>query len=178
MEARGSSVVTGSWERALKFWNLDSGQETVTVHGTPYDVCCVSISSSFIAAGTDEGGFFAWDAQTFELLRAIDGRNKSDVFCSPFVGESHVPTASADQSILLTDVRTGALVHLFKLDFRIFDAAISNVTGEGNGPRRSHFCLPLLESTGTIFYRSQSAGVQSMVENQTGHQGGIDVQVA
>lgn len=72
MAAHSRSVVTGSWEGALKVWNADSGQETATVLGTPYDISCVFISAAFIAAGTVEGDFFVWDAQTFDFLCAND----------------------------------------------------------------------------------------------------------
>lgn len=59
------------------------------------------------------------------MTRHVRGRHKSDVFCSLFVGESQVLTASADQRTILTDVRTGALVRRVNCDFRIFDAAIA-----------------------------------------------------
>lgn len=142
MATHGHRLVTAAGRKA-KVWDLDTREVYGVLDAHAEAVLGVSMDGNHIVTTTgltgpdlqnsDEatiaemanGGLYVWDARTLALLRKVS--NAHDAFiCSPTIlGDRHVLTASADESIAITDMATGALVQKIDLGFEVRRAVVT-----------------------------------------------------
>lgn len=131
IDARGHRMVTGSFDKSAKVWDVDTREVIATLHptdatGTRRALASVSISSRHIVCSAGSL-VFVWDADTFALLHAFDeSHHKNHVFSVLILGDRHLLTVSADQSILVTDLVTGTPVHRLVLDYMVVHGTVTS----------------------------------------------------
>jgi len=73
----GKRIVSGSWDKTLKVWDAQTGQETLTLKGHSNTVNSVSFSpdGKRIVSGSYDNTLKVWDAQTGQETLTIDGHS-------------------------------------------------------------------------------------------------------
>ena len=76
----GRSLVSGSHDTTVKFWDMQTGGVIKTFHGHTSWVCSVSISADCtrIASGSEAGTIHLWDIQTGECYQTIKQEGSVD----------------------------------------------------------------------------------------------------
>ena len=81
----GKQVVSGSFDKSVKLWNVETGTElsTMTVDSGPFGVTAISFSpkGDMIAAGCANGKIYFFDAQSGEVKRALRGHSEDNTEC-------------------------------------------------------------------------------------------------
>lgn len=105
-------VISASWDKTLRVWDIASGQEVATLHNTNTYCHCAAIShdGGHIVAGRDDGNLEIWNLNRGILERTINAHDRSvqDVAISPS-GHS-IFSASSDGLIKQWHFETGILL--------------------------------------------------------------------
>ena len=81
----GTTLASGSYDGAVKLWNIATGQELRTLAGHGNNVHCVAFSPDgrTLASASDDGAVKLWDTQTGRELR-ISNAHGENVRCTAF----------------------------------------------------------------------------------------------
>lgn len=98
----GRYIVSGGGDRTVRMWDLDSGQNSITL-SIEDGVTCVAISpkGNLIAAGSLDRGLRVWDALTGYLIKRIEGHTDSIYSIAFALHSEHLISASLDKTIRL-----------------------------------------------------------------------------
>lgn len=108
----GQTIVSGSRDKTIKVWNLETGTEIRTLQGHLDAVNAVAFSDrgNLIASGSSDKTISIWDLQTGESLRTLYGHsdNVDSVIFSPD-GQT-LASSSGNKIILIWDLVTGEVI--------------------------------------------------------------------
>merc|ERR550514_1254287 len=78
----GRRIVSASWDKTLKVWDVATGKCVATLEGHSNDVNCVAISPDGrrIVSGSDDETLKVWDVATGECVATLEGHS-NDVRC-------------------------------------------------------------------------------------------------
>jgi eukaryotic-like serine/threonine-protein kinase len=107
----GKRLVSTGWDRALRFWEVETGKLVSTqTHTEPLTAVAVSMDGRRIATGTTSGPVLLWDAGAGIRLTSLVGHAVPSGALS-FLPDSHgllsAPTDGEDAVALLWDIDTG-----------------------------------------------------------------------
>ncbi|MDE0636041.1 MAG: T9SS type A sorting domain-containing protein, partial [Candidatus Poribacteria bacterium] len=112
----GKTIASGSFDRTIRLWEVDTGAHLRTLKEHARDVRSVSFSpdGKTIASGSFEGPIHLWEANTGAHLRTLEGHawGVNSVSFSP--DGKTIASGSFDRTIRLWEVDTGA--HLRTLE--------------------------------------------------------------
>jgi len=105
-----SYVVSAGWDRVLKLWRPDTGEELMTLEGHREDVkaCAVAPDGSYIASADSFGEVKLWNPITGEELRTFKGHRRGVNGCAVAPDGRFVVTAGEDKTLKLWDPVSGA----------------------------------------------------------------------
>ncbi|KAJ3216575.1 hypothetical protein HDU67_009269 [Dinochytrium kinnereticum] len=98
-------IVSGSRDRTVKFWNLETLQCEKTLRGHAGSVLCLQYDSRFIVTGSSDSTIIVWDFATGERLRVLVGHT-SPVLDVRFNGDLIV-SCSKDCTIKIWSLHDG-----------------------------------------------------------------------
>ncbi len=107
----GETLVSGSYDKTIKLWNVGTGKEICTLTGHNDIVTSVSFSpdGETVASGSVDSTIKLWDVKTEKEIRTLTGHNKgiTSVSFSPD-GETLASGSNdkTDKTIKLWDVKT------------------------------------------------------------------------
>ncbi|MBV9689061.1 MAG: TIR domain-containing protein [Ktedonobacteraceae bacterium] len=108
----GQSLVSGSWDKTIKVWNVQTGHLLRSLKGHTGSVWSVVISpdGQSLVSGSGDKTIKVWNVQTGNLLRSLKGHTDavSSIAISPD-GQILV-SGSEDETIKVWNVRTGDLL--------------------------------------------------------------------
>ena len=103
----GTLLVSGSYDKTVNIWDIQTGWTIKTLHGHTDLVYSVSISQNctMIASGSADKTIRLWDVQTGECCHVIDGHNDSvnSVSFSPMNSQLLI-SASYDNTVWQWDI--------------------------------------------------------------------------
>ncbi len=112
----GHILVTGSWDKTLKVWNVATGQLLRTLMGHQEAVWSVAVSTDgkTLASGSSDQEIKIWNLPTGQLIHTLGGHSSwvAAVALSPD-GEL-VISGSSDKTIKVWSLRSGELIHTLK----------------------------------------------------------------
>ena len=114
----GTKVVSGSSDKTVRIWDINTGELLKTLEGHTYNVNSVAITpdGTKVVSGSSDKTVRIWDINTGELLKTLEGH--TDIVGSVVVtcdGEKVVSGAwSHDNTIRVWDLNTGDLICKFK----------------------------------------------------------------
>ncbi len=140
----GRHVVSGSRDKTLKLWDLDTRQYLQTFKGHPEQVTAVTVTPDgrFIISGSCDNTLRLWELASGELLETFEGHKDRVSALGIAPDGQHVVSASWDQTLRLWDISTGKCLRVFKgHQDQVTTAAItpdgqSIVSGSEDGTRR------------------------------------------
>ncbi|MEX0270623.1 NB-ARC domain-containing protein [Leptolyngbyaceae cyanobacterium UHCC 1019] len=127
----GCTLTSGSGDRTLKCWDVQTGQLLRTLRGHHNRIWSVAVSPEGhqIASGSEDKTLKLWDSQTGQCLRTLHGYHNTTFPIAIFPNATSPPTLltfSEDHQVRFWDVQTGhcqKTLHLPPQD--IFHAALS-----------------------------------------------------
>jgi WD40 repeat protein len=105
-------LISGSADKTIKFWNIQTGQCIRTLNGHENDVRCFQmVGNEILLSGSDDKTIKVWLVKTFELMNTMTGHNGS-VYCLQLIinrstKETLVLSGSADETIKIWRFKTG-----------------------------------------------------------------------
>ncbi|TAG95056.1 MAG: WD40 repeat domain-containing protein [Oscillatoriales cyanobacterium] len=113
----GKTLASGSWDKTIKIWNLETGAFIGTLSGHSDRVNSVTISGDgkMLASGSSDETIKFWNLHTGELLCTFPGHSMevNSVAISPN-GRVIASSGGADNTIKLWNLRTGELLRTFR----------------------------------------------------------------
>ena len=111
----GAQALSGSRDRTLKLWDLETGRllDTFTGHKGMVLAVAVSPDGRHALSGSDDSTVKFWDLENGEQLRTFAGQGNvvNSLAISP--DRRHGLTGSDDCTLRLWDLETGDLVRIF-----------------------------------------------------------------
>ena len=110
----GQMVATGSYDRTVKLWDIESGTCLNTFEGHTNMVRAVAaVSPTMIVSGSRDKTVRLWDITTGECVQVLIGHTHR-VRAVSAVSQSLVASGASDRTIKLWNVATGACVRTFE----------------------------------------------------------------
>jgi WD40 repeat protein len=106
----GRFVATGSWDRTLRVWDLNTGREKSRLSGHSRSIWTVAFSpdSKKVLSGGEDSTIQIWDVESGKLLRTLRGHRKGTTVATlvAFRGDRAL-SASWDRTVRQWDLSTG-----------------------------------------------------------------------
>lgn len=100
-------LITGSWDRTLRIWNLDSGECDGVLQGATASVRCMQrYGGDVLIAGEMKGSISLWNWKTRQLLRTIDAHPEDHAVMSIDVKGDILVSGGTDAKIKVRDPRS------------------------------------------------------------------------
>ena len=109
----GKTVAVGCWDRAVRFFDFESGQKNgaFTELGASISTVAYSPDGSRLAAGGASGVIQLWDIKSGKELLRIDDQHRHAVVAGALIDGGRVAlTGSKDGTVRRWDVKTGKLI--------------------------------------------------------------------
>ncbi|WOO86153.1 putative E3 ubiquitin ligase complex SCF subunit sconB [Vanrija pseudolonga] len=98
-------LITGGYDRTVRVWNLDSGEQVNVLRGHTRAVRALWFDQMLLFTGSMDGTVRMWNWRKGECLRVFEGH--SDGVVSLHYNGYLLATGSADSTILVRNFRTG-----------------------------------------------------------------------
>jgi WD40 repeat protein len=105
-------LVSGSRDRTLKIWAMDSGTCLHTLYGHEASVLCLQFDDRWIISGSSDTQMVVWDVTTGKKVRQLMGHSES-VLNLRFVGNRLV-SSSKDRTIRVWDLDKGVTTQVLR----------------------------------------------------------------
>ncbi|KAJ3136158.1 hypothetical protein HK100_002033 [Physocladia obscura] len=107
----GQFVVSGSWDKTVKIWDVHTGavQKTLLGHSDEVYAIAISADSQFIASGSSDRTVKLWDVQTGAVQKTLKGHSKAVRAVAISPGGQFIVSGSADTTVRIWDAQTGVV---------------------------------------------------------------------
>ncbi|SPC66194.1 related to MET30 - involved in regulation of sulfur assimilation genes and cell cycle progression [Ustilago sp. UG-2017b] len=98
-------VITGSYDRTARIWNLETGEMLRVLEGHTRGVRCLQFDEAKLITGSMDRTLKIWNWRTGALIRTLEGHTEG-IVCLHF-NEDTLASGSADSNIKIWNFRTG-----------------------------------------------------------------------
>lgn len=98
-------LITGSYDRTIKVWNMRTGEVLRTLTGHARGVRCLQFDDVKLITGSMDRSLKIWNWRTGELLRTLEGHTEGIVSLN--FNDSVLASGSADSNIRIWNFHTG-----------------------------------------------------------------------
>ncbi|KAJ3197220.1 hypothetical protein HK101_005250 [Irineochytrium annulatum] len=105
-ESRGSSakLVTGSLDKTVKIWDIDTGECLKTLFGHEEGVWCVSSDTLRIVSGSNDHRVNVWDLENGEYMYSLTSGHSGPVTCC-HMSDTKIATGGDDGNVIFWDFK-------------------------------------------------------------------------
>ncbi|CAG8457205.1 16711_t:CDS:2 [Acaulospora morrowiae] len=128
---KDNTLVTGSADRTVRIWDLETGQCKLTLNGNVFSCVDFLPTEKIVAASTYFRSSFIWNMETGELLNELRG-HVSAVRCIS-LSESFIASCAFDGSVIVWNWKLGEKIVTIPADaslVRIFDTTVLALCGK------------------------------------------------
>ena len=108
--SREGQLISGSGDRTIKIWNVETGKLWKTLEGHTNEVFSLTISKEGqLVSGSSDRTIIVWNIETGQILKTLKGHTN---FVSSLVisKEGQLVSGSADKSIKVWNIKTAELM--------------------------------------------------------------------
>lgn len=98
-------VITGSYDRTARIWNMDTGEELRVLRGHTRGVRCLQFDEAKLITGSMDRTLKIWNWRTGALIRTLEGHTEG-IVCLNF-NDHLLASGSADSNIKIWNFKTG-----------------------------------------------------------------------
>ena len=98
-------VITGSYDRTARIWNMETGEELRVLKGHTRGVRCLQFDEAKLITGSMDRTLKIWNWRTGELMRTLEGHTEG-IVCLNFNNDI-LASGSADSNIKIWNFRSG-----------------------------------------------------------------------
>ncbi|KAJ1018144.1 hypothetical protein NDA16_005010 [Ustilago loliicola] len=98
-------VITGSYDRTARIWNLETGEMLRVLEGHTRGVRCLQFDEAKLITGSMDRTLKIWNWRTGALMRTLEGHTEG-IVCLHF-NEDTLASGSADSNVKIWNFRTG-----------------------------------------------------------------------
>ncbi|UZJ55224.1 hypothetical protein CBS101457_004544 [Exobasidium rhododendri] len=98
-------VITGSYDRTARIWNMETGEELRLLEGHTRGVRCLQFDEAKLITGSMDRTLKIWNWRTGELMRTLEGHTEG-IVCLNFNNDI-LASGSADSNIKIWNFRSG-----------------------------------------------------------------------
>lgn len=98
-------VITGSYDRTARIWNMDTGEELRELRGHTRGVRCLQFDEAKLITGSMDRTLKIWNWRTGALIRTLEGHTEG-IVCLNF-NDHLLASGSADSNIKIWNFKTG-----------------------------------------------------------------------
>jgi WD40 repeat protein len=112
VSADGHYIVSGSEDRTVRAWDLQTGEvlHILRGHDAPVNAVAVGSPEHCIVTGSSDGTVRVWDLRTGQALRTLEG-HLGPVLAVAVSGDGrHVVSGSADRTVRVWDLQSGQVL--------------------------------------------------------------------
>ncbi|WP_438011255.1 TIR domain-containing protein [Sorangium sp. So ce321] len=108
----GQRIVSASWDKTLKVWDVATGQLLSTLEGHSYSInaCAVSSDGQHIVSASSDKTLKVWNVATGQLLSTLEGHSHRVNACVVSPDGQRIVSASSDKTLKVWNVATGQLL--------------------------------------------------------------------
>jgi WD40 repeat protein len=112
----GKRILSASWDKTVKVWDADTGQEIRTLKGHTAAVFSVASSpdSKRFVSGSVDHTLKIWDADTGQEIRTLKGHTAAVISVAFSPDRKHFVSASHDHTLKIWDADTGQEIRTLK----------------------------------------------------------------
>ncbi|PWN32812.1 WD40 repeat-like protein [Meira miltonrushii] len=98
-------VITGSYDRTARVWNMETGEELRVLKGHTRGVRCLQFDEAKLITGSMDRTLKIWNWRTGELMRTLEGHTEG-IVCLNY--NNHIlASGSADSNVKIWNFRSG-----------------------------------------------------------------------
>jgi DNA-binding beta-propeller fold protein YncE len=141
----GKYVVSGSWDKRVRVWELATGQELRRFTGHEWGVRSVAVTpdGQYVVSGSWDNTVRLWDLATGQELRRFTGHDDSVWSVAVTPDGQYVVSGSSDKTVRVWDVATGKEVRRFTgHEEPVYSVAVTpdgKYVVSGSGTKRCEF---------------------------------------
>ncbi|WP_437305670.1 TIR domain-containing protein [Sorangium sp. So ce388] len=108
----GQRIVSASYDRTLKVWDLASGKllSTLEGHSGGVTACAVSPDGQRIVSASHDETLKVWDLASGKLLSTLEGHSEGVTACAVSPDGQRIVSASDDRTLKVWDLASGKLL--------------------------------------------------------------------
>ncbi|MEI6848104.1 MAG: WD40 repeat domain-containing protein, partial [Chlorobiaceae bacterium] len=109
ISADNKRIVSGSGDKTLKVWDMESGNCLMTLDGHSGSVtsCAISADNKRIVSGSGDKTLKVWDMESGNCLMTLDGHSGSVTSCAISADNKRIVSGSNDNTLKVWDMESG-----------------------------------------------------------------------
>jgi F-box and WD-40 domain protein 1/11 len=106
-------MVTGSRDRTVKVWDMETGRCRLTMTGHTASVLCLQYDAHSVVSGSSDANLLVTDMETGKIKQKLEG-HKDSVLSLRLVKEDRIISCSKDRSLRLWNKETGECIRILR----------------------------------------------------------------